>query len=498
MTTTVRINVPPRTTTVRSPTDALRLVVAVLTAVATVLVVLAFPDVYGSLGRDIGAALEDGSGAVATIAGLALTAIVLMVPVILLLFFVKQRNLRQALLVAGAAMLAAAATAGLLAWLTALLGDRIVTAGAGTAVVAETAFYPYVAGLTAAVSAASPWMSAQRERITWLMLALLVIIRLAFGSNLPAEIVLALSIGVASGAGVLFFAGSPSRQPTGKDIVAALARSRIAIARLDAADVDARGSTPYFAETVEGDPLFIKTLSTDERSAALLFHLYRKLRFKNIGDEPAFSTLRREVEHEALLSLSASAVGVRTPPLVTVGVIGEGEYSMILAYQAIDGRSLDSVAVDEVTDDVLIEVWQQIVVLRDHGIAHRDLRLANVFLDADGVPWIIDFGFSELAASDLLRNNDVAELVTSSALLVGAERAVRCAVDVLGSDAVAAVTSRIQPHALSGATQSALAKRNDGLDRRIREEIARVTQRPMDPLDRVSRLRPFVHLGGDT
>ena len=41
-------------------------------------------------------------------------------------------------------------------------------------------------------------------------------------------------------------------------------------------------------------------------------------------------------------------------------------------------------------------------------IAHRDLRLANVFLAADGVVWMIDFGFSELAASDLLMATDLA------------------------------------------------------------------------------------------
>ena len=62
--------------------------------------------------------------------------------------------------------------------------------------------------------------------------------------------------------------------------------------------------------------------------------------------------------------------------------------------------------------------------MRRHRIAHRDLRLANVFLADDGVVWMIDFGFSELAASDLLLTNDVAELLASSTLQVGPVRAV--------------------------------------------------------------------------
>ena len=55
-----------------------------------------------------------------------------------------------------------------------------------------------------------------------------------------------------------------------------------------------------------------------------------------------------------------------------------------------------------------------------HRIAHRDLRLANVFLDDDGRVWLIDFGFSEIAASDLLLATDVAELLASSSVYVGA------------------------------------------------------------------------------
>ena len=100
----------------------------------------------------------------------------------------------------------------------------------------------------------------------------------------------------------------------------------------------------------------------------------------------------------------------------------------MLAYEAIDGKSLDSVAPDDLTDAVLEAIWGQVKVLRAHRIAHRDLRLANVFLAADGEAWAIDFGFSELAASDLLLANDLAELTTSLASVVGATRSVDHAV----------------------------------------------------------------------
>ncbi len=81
------------------------------------------------------------------------------------------------------------------------------------------------------------------------------------------------------------------------------------------------------------------------------------------------------------------------------------------------------------------------------AIAHRDLRLANIFLADDGVVWMIDFGFSEVAASDLLLRNDLAELVASSSLQIGAERATALALAAMGPDVLAGALTRLHPWA---------------------------------------------------
>jgi undecaprenyl-diphosphatase len=111
-----------------------------------------------------------------------------------------------------------------------------------------------------------------------------------------------------------------------------------------------------------------------------------------------------------------------------------------------------------------------VVLLRDQRIAHRDLRLANVFLDDEDQAWMIDFGFSELAVSDARLAQDVAELVVSSATKVGAERAVAAAVRGLGAAGVGECQRFLQPLALSGATRTA-AKADKELLPSVREQV---------------------------
>ncbi len=214
----------------------------------------------------------------------------------------------------------------------------------------------------------------------------------------------------------------------------------------------------------------MKALGQDERSADLLFRLYRWVQRHDLGDERPFSSLRRAVEHEAFVALAARDLGIRTPRLRAIASAEPGAF--VLAYDGVDGRSLDRVPPDQITDDVLASIWDQLGALRTHRIAHRDLRLANLFLGADGTVWIIDFGFSEMAASDLLLANDVAEFIASSSIVVGAERATTPALETVDRATLARAAERLRPWALSGATRTALSER-PGLPDELRRRVGR-------------------------
>ena len=113
---------------------------------------------------------------------------------------------------------------------------------------------------------------------------------------------------------------------------------------------------------------------------------------------------------------------------------------------------------------MLAAIWRLVGELRRHRIAHRDLRLANIFLDDHGQVWLIDFGFGEVTASDLLLATDVAELLASSSLCVGPERAVAHAAAAVDPATLARALDRLHPWALSGATRTALKERPGLLD----------------------------------
>jgi undecaprenyl-diphosphatase len=319
--------------------------------------------------------------------------------------------------------------------------------------------FPSTAGvalIAAMVTAAAPWLARR-----WRRLGTALVIGTALSRFVTAPVSLgtffALAIGWLAGSLVLVVFGGPVRRPDRAEVAAGLARIGITTATHDKAAVDARGSTPWFATTADGTRLFVKALGRDERSADLLFRAYRTIVPHDFGDERQFSSLRRTVEHEAMVAMAARELGVLTPPFVALATVVPDAF--VLVYELFVGASLEGVEPERLDDDVVAQIWSQVALLRTRRIAHRDLRLANIFLGADGRISIIDFGFSELAASDLLLDTDVAELLASLTLAVGVDRSVAAATAGVGADAMAGAAARLAPFALSGATRTAYKQR---------------------------------------
>jgi glycosyltransferase 2 family protein len=450
-TTQIAVADPSRTT--RAPSDVLRLVVGGIALVVVLLLEAFAGDTVVDAVADLLRGLDQlPSWMVTLVVGAAQGAGAVLV--VLVIVAAVQRRTPRVLITAVAAGLVAAIVAGLLdsaddTEAQALSGqDSVLGLGSD-----ESWSMPSLAALTAVVATIGPWLPRWMRRVGWIVVMCVALVH-SITTPTSWNTLIALLVGWVVGTAVTVVSGSPSHRPTGASIVAGLAAVGQPLATLEQATLDARGSTPYFGTTPGGTKLFVKALGKDERSADLLFRAYRRVQPHDLADEKAFSTLRRAVEHEALVALAARDVGIRTPRMLAVARAEPA--GLVLAYEAIAGRSLDRLEPEEMTDELIDQVWRLLAQLRQHGIAHRDLRLANVFMADDGEAWIIDFGFSELAASGTLLASDVAELIASTAAVVGPERSVSAAVGALGADGARTALPRLELPMLSGATRTAM------------------------------------------
>jgi undecaprenyl-diphosphatase len=477
---------------IRTPTSLFRLVIGLLVLSVGVLTVWRFDNSVTAFFLDLDAVTKVLPEWLSSVPLMVVTSVLVLTPFVVNVRLLRARSWRLLGLVNLAGISAMVLSEVLVRISTTTPPSLFPDAYRSTSDLADSSGFvtpndALVAGFVAALVVGLPYLNRTTKRLGVGLVLTQVVVTFTVDAIPPVGFLVDIGAGITCGALVALAFGTPDSRPAERDIVATLARNGFRVASAAPASVDARGSTPWFARTMDGRRLFVKVLDQDNRSADLLFRVIRVLTFRSAGDERPFPSLRRAVEHEALLSLRASSVGVRTPDLEAVSTVGND--GMLLAFDAIDGDSLDRVEADDLDDGTLDEVWGQLATMRSAGIAHRDLRLANVFLAEDGRAWIIDFGFAELAASNLLLDTDVAELLGSTATVVGVERAVAAAERNLGHEALADCLPRLQPFALGSATRTAL--RDNELFEPLRAEVQRQAGVRAEPLEPVEPVRPW-------
>lgn len=389
------------------------------------------------------------------------------------------------------------AVSGLGAWLGAKVVKSVVGRGRPAALLVDVVFHGgrdtglgfpsgHAAVAAALATAAGPYLPRPARRVAWVGVGLVALGRLHVGAHLPLDVVGGATLGWVVGSAVHLLVGSPARRPAAGAVRAALAACGLGPVDVGCLVVDARGSTPFVADTAAGR-LFVKVVGREQRDADALFKAWRMLAYRQIEDEAPFATPKQQVEHEAYLSLLAARAGVRTPEPVATAAVAGG--LVLLAQPMVDGTTLERADPAALTDEVQRDLWAEVGRLHSARIAHRDLRLANVLLDGAGRPWLLDFGFAETGASDRRLAQDVAELLTSLAGVVGPETALRNGLQVLGPAPLAAALPLLQPLALSAATRAGL-RAHRGLLPRLRAAVADATGAPPGEPEPLTRVRP--------
>ncbi|MFD5894484.1 lysylphosphatidylglycerol synthase domain-containing protein [Streptomyces sp. NPDC060366] len=464
---------------VHRPSDLLRLLIGIL-AIAIVLGLSAFAHgTTSGLEQDISKGTGQAPDLLVKVAGLISSIAVLLVPVA---FAIERLIKRDGLRIADgvlAAVLAHGVTLATDLWVARAapgsIQDALTRAQPGEGLTDPVHGYlaPVIAYMTAVGMARRP-----RWRVVlWVVLLLDAFAMLVAGYTTPFSIILTVLIGWTVAYGTLYAVGSPNVRPTGQTLMAGLRHvgfrpvSAMRAEPDDTADSTEQGERGrrYLVTLDEGPPLDVTVVDREQQAQGFFYRVWRRLTLRSISTRRSIPSLRQALEQEALLAYAAIAAGANAPKLIATSELGPD--AVILVYEHMGGRSLDSLPDDEITDELVRGAWEQVKALQSRRIAHRRLTGDALLVDRDGQVIVTDLRGGEIAAGDVVLRMDIAQLLTTVGLRIGAERAVATAVDVLGPDTVADCLPLLQPIALSRSTRATLRRLARERSQREREAV---------------------------
>lgn len=467
---------------VHRPSDLMRLLIGVL-AIAVLLSIAAFAQgTTTGLEDDISKGTEQAPDLLIKIAGLVSSIAVLLVPVA---FAIERLIKRDGLRIADgvlAAVLAHGVTLATDLWVSRSAPGTIQDAltqpqtSGGLTDPVHGYLAPVIAYMTAVGMARRP-----RWRVVlWVVLLLDAFAMLVGGYTTPFSIILTVLIGWTVAYGTLYAVGSPNVRPTGQHLMAGLRhvgfRPVAAMRTEDApdhADQNDRGRR-YLVTLEDGPPLDVTVVDREQQAQGFFYRAWRRLTLRGITQRRSIQSLRQALEQEALLAYAAIAAGANAPKLIATSELGPD--AVMLVYEHIGGRTLDSMEDEEITDDLVRGAWHQVKALQSRRIAHRRLTGDALLVDRAGRAFVTDLRGGEIAAGDLVLRMDVAQLLTTLGLRVGAERSVAGALAVLGPDAVADCLPLLQSIALSRSTRATLRRIARERSQREREAVVEASQ----------------------
>ncbi|WP_256641610.1 lysylphosphatidylglycerol synthase domain-containing protein [Streptomyces murinus] len=484
---------------VHRPSDLMRLLVGLL-AIVVLLAVAAFAHgTTSGLEQDINKGTGQAPDLLIRFAGLASSIAILLVPVA---FAIERLIKRDGLRIADgvlAAVLAHGVTLATDLWVARAAPGSIQDALTQPSPVDVHALtdpvHGYLAPVIAYMTAVGMSRRPRWRSVLWIVLLLDAFSMLVTGYTTAFSIVLTVLIGWSVAYGTLYAVGSPNVRPTGQTLLAGLRHvgfRPVGAAReevLDSENGD-RGRR-YFVTLEDGPPLDVTVVDREQQAQGFFYRAWRNLTLRGFATRSSLQSLRQALEQEALLAYAAIAAGANAPKLIATSELGPD--AVMLVYEHTGGRTLDALADEEITDDLLRSAWSQVRALQSRRIAHRRLAGDAILVGRSGEVILAELRGGEIAAGELLLRMDVAQLLTTLGLRVGAERAVASAVEVLGPDAVADCLPMLQPIALTRSTRNTLRRLGRERAQREREAVLEASHQA-----KLARLREAAEANGTT
>ncbi|HTM83525.1 MAG TPA: lysylphosphatidylglycerol synthase transmembrane domain-containing protein, partial [Mycobacterium sp.] len=300
----------------------------------------------------------------------------------------------------------------------------------------------WIAMLAAVLTVSGPWLSRRLRRYWWTLLLAFVPIHLVVSAVVPARTLLGLAVGWFVGALVVLIVGTPALEVPLDGAVRALARRGFTVSAFTV--VRPAGPGPLLLDAASIDPdatAVVELYGPNQRSGGAMRQVWSKLRFRSNETAPLQTSMRRAVEHRALMAIAIGDLGLASTSTMSVAALDRGW--TLYAHNAKRGAPLDAC-----TEETTVgRVWSALRTLHDHQIAHGDLRSKEITVE-DGAVLFGGFGSAEYGATDVQLQSDIAQLLVTTTALYDAPSAVTAAIEAFGRDTVLTASRRLTKSAV--------------------------------------------------
>ena len=294
----------------------------------------------------------------------------------------------------------------------------------------------WIGMLAAMLTVSGPWLSARWRRWWWALLLAFVPIHLVVSAVVPARSLLGLAVGWFVGALVILGVGTPALEVPLDGAVRALARRGCSVTRLNVVRPAGPGSLIMTAACADDSIADVEMYGPNQRSGGALRQLWRKVRMRGGETAPFQTSMRRIVEHRALMAIAIGDLELANTAPLSVAPLDRGW--TLYAQSPARGTPLDEVA----ESTLVARVWGSLRILHDHQIAHGDLRARKITID-NGVALFGGFDLAEYGATDAQLQSDIAQLLVTTSALYDPPTAVRAAIGVFGKADVLTASGRL-------------------------------------------------------
>ncbi|MET0421375.1 MAG: lysylphosphatidylglycerol synthase transmembrane domain-containing protein [Acidimicrobiia bacterium] len=341
-----------------------------------------------------------------------------------------------------------------------------------------------VAIAVAVVTVASPYLARPTRRVGQVLVVLLGLAGMYLGRALLTDVIGAFVLGWGAAAAVHFAFGTPARRPAAWDVGRALAQLGLPAQNVRAAPEQPVGRAVFLADGADGS-LRVIALGRDEADAQFLSRMWRWIAYR---DAPSVfvATRRRQVEFETFVMLLAAEFGARVPQVVKTGRHGA---LALLAMTEVEGQPLRELDADARARAVLEDAWTQTERIHAAGLAHGRLDADHLVVQGTEVT-AVGWERATSNAGDRQRDDDVAQLLASTAAAAGNELAVEVALAHVGREVLVRALPLLQPNALAWVTRDALDARGDHALDDLRDAAAAATDTEPPELRERFRVNP--------